>query len=37
MENRFSLFAQVGARELAEYNDIIKDDPERESIPSVVI
>lgn len=37
MEKRFSLFAQVGARELAEYNDIIKDDPERESIPSVVI
>ena len=37
MENRFSLFADVGARELNEYNEAIRNDPEREQLPSIVI
>ena len=37
MEKRFSLFAEVGARELSEYNDAIRSDPEREQLPSIVI
>lgn len=37
MEKRYTLIQEVGARNLAEYNATVKDDPEREQIPYVVI
>ncbi len=37
MEKRYTLIQEVGARNLAEYNATVKDDPEREQLPYVVI
>lgn len=37
MEKRYALIQEVGARNLAEYNATVKDDPEREQLPYVVI
>lgn len=37
MEKRYSLIQEVGARNLSEYNATVKNDPEREQIPYVVI
>ena len=37
MEKRYTLIQEVGVRNLAEYNSVVRDDPERETIPYVVI
>ncbi|PKM61192.1 MAG: hypothetical protein CVU97_07360 [Firmicutes bacterium HGW-Firmicutes-21] len=37
MEKRYSLIQEVGARNLAEYNATVRNDPEREQLPYVVI
>lgn len=37
MEKRYSLLQEVEARNLAEYNATVKDDPEREQLPSIII
>lgn len=37
MEKRYTLIQEVGVRNLPEYNAAIKDDPEREQIPYIVI
>lgn len=37
MEKRYSLIQEVAARNLGEYNTIVKDDPEREQQPHIVI
>lgn len=37
MERRFSEIQEVGARNLEEYNEFTKDDPEKEFIPQIVI
>ena len=37
MERRFSLIESVGVRDIASYNEITKNDPEREYMPQIVI
>lgn len=37
MEKRYSLIQEVSAKNLIEYNTIVKDDPEREQQPQIVI
>ena len=37
MEKRFSIIQEVGARDLKEYNEFTKNDPEKEYMPQVVI
>lgn len=37
MERRFSLIEDVGVRDLKSYNEIIKGDPDRETLPQIVI
>ena len=37
MENRYNLIQEVGVRDLAGYNNIIADDPERSPMPQIVI
>lgn len=37
MEKRYSLIQEVSAKNLIEYNAIVKDDPEREQQPQIVI
>ena len=37
MEKRYSLIQEVAAKNLVEYNTIVKDDPEREQQPYIVI
>ena len=37
MERRFSLFKDVGVRELDSYNEMVKNDPEREHLPRIII
>ncbi len=37
MENRYRLIQEVGARDLAGYNMAVSDDPERPSLPQIVI
>lgn len=37
MENRYNLIQEVGAKNLQDYNAIIKDDPERKPEPYIVI
>ena len=37
MEKRYSLIQEVAAKNLVEYNSIVKDDPEREQQPYIVI
>ncbi|MBE6538887.1 MAG: DNA translocase FtsK [Ruminococcaceae bacterium] len=37
MERRFELIEEVGVRDLKSYNEITKDDPDREHLPQIVI
>ncbi len=37
MERRYSLMKDVGARNIEEYNDVTKNDPDREHLPYMVI
>ena len=37
MERRFNLIEEVGVRDLKNYNDAVKGDPEREILPQIVI
>ncbi len=37
MERRFSLFKDIGVRDLDGYNDMVKNDPEREHLPRIII
>ncbi|MBR4799497.1 MAG: DUF87 domain-containing protein, partial [Clostridia bacterium] len=37
MENRYNLIQEVGVRDLAGYNNMIVDDPERKPMPQIVI
>lgn len=37
MMKRYRLFAELGARDIHSYNEMIKDDPERSKLPQVVI
>ncbi len=37
MERRFLLIEEVGVRDLDSYNEVTKDDPEREYLPKIVI
>lgn len=37
MENRYNLIQEVGVRDLAGYNNMIADDPERKPMPQIVI
>ena len=37
MERRFSLIEEVGVRNITGYNEITKDDPEKEHLPRIVI
>ncbi|MBQ0092446.1 MAG: DNA translocase FtsK [Clostridiales bacterium] len=37
MEKRYELIQEVNAKNLNEYNAIVKDDPEREAVPYIVI
>ncbi len=37
MENRYNLIQEVGVRDLAGYNNMIVDDPERQPLPQIVI
>lgn len=37
MERRFSLFKDIGVRELDSYNEMVKNDPEREHLPRIII
>ncbi len=37
MEKRYQLIKEVGARDLAGYNTAVSDDPERETLPQIVI
>ncbi len=37
MERRFDLIEDVGVRDIAGYNEVTKDDPDREHLPQIVI
>lgn len=37
MERRFELIEDVGVRDIAGYNEVTKNDPDREYLPKIVI